>query len=551
MAKKKQQKRSKEDPILNALKNIINSSNMSDHDFVVMMKKSAASARQAFNLSRSVRDPIRLPEEQKSIRHTLALGMAISEFLTNRTIYRISKKNYQKILDIFPAEHCNIYSTVYEQALLEHPIIVQVVDDDMPITSMFEFSAGFGLNNADPWNGHSIARYNLMKDFSSEWYSIDSPISFMLSKDMPQKRNMVKLHAFLGYYWRLAGSNGMVFIEDPKHPGEYEVAVPEPELIPAWDTPLGALSVGLSQTCGWYSSVLMHEFLDEQIDESVSIDNVVLPVFENEKDVKESKDTLMNIVYQNFRHWDQNRVVYQYTTDVSIACYRKYKEALNPAIDTSLFAYAPSKCMVFSNTENGNGYILIFYKQMRDENEIVPGVYVFCQGFKGVGICNLAFLAEHIIIETSDGENIASQSVQQKYVNEILPILYHVLLTMKNKQDKAQAKMPADSNAVSVTRSKNVGNVAKEESGEFREGYSLPVNSTRVYDVTERTVRQTKYKEFVSRTGWHMCPHIRRGHVHRFWVGTGENRHLEARQLDEIRVNCKDKNPQAVVHAIK
>ena len=100
MAKKKQQKRSKEDPILNALKNIINSSNMSDHDFVVMMKKSAASARQAFNLSRSVRDPIRLPEEQKSIRHTLALGMAIPEFLANRTIFRISKENYQKILDI-------------------------------------------------------------------------------------------------------------------------------------------------------------------------------------------------------------------------------------------------------------------------------------------------------------------------------------------------------------------------------------------------------------------------------------------------------------------
>lgn len=62
MAKKKQQKKSREDPILNALKSIINGSNMSDHDFVVTMKRSAASARQVFNLSRSVRDPIRLPE---------------------------------------------------------------------------------------------------------------------------------------------------------------------------------------------------------------------------------------------------------------------------------------------------------------------------------------------------------------------------------------------------------------------------------------------------------------------------------------------------------
>lgn len=80
MAKKKQQKKSREDPILNALKSIINGSNMSDHDFVVTMKRSAASARQVFNLSRSVRDPIRLPEDQKSIRHTLALGMATPSF---------------------------------------------------------------------------------------------------------------------------------------------------------------------------------------------------------------------------------------------------------------------------------------------------------------------------------------------------------------------------------------------------------------------------------------------------------------------------------------
>lgn len=96
MAKKKQQKRSKEDPILNALKNIINGSNMSDHDFVVTMKRSAASARQVFNLSRSVRDPIRLPEEQKSIRHTLALGMAIPEFLANRRLSVFPRKTIRR-----------------------------------------------------------------------------------------------------------------------------------------------------------------------------------------------------------------------------------------------------------------------------------------------------------------------------------------------------------------------------------------------------------------------------------------------------------------------
>jgi len=32
---------------------------------------------------------------------------------------------------------------------------------------------------------------------------------------------------------------------------------------------------------------------------------------------------------------------------------------------------------------------------------------------------------------------------------------------------------------------------------------------------------------------------MRRRHPHRYWVGSGDNKHLEVRWIDEIRVNGK------------
>ena len=34
-------------------------------------------------------------------------------------------------------------------------------------------------------------------------------------------------------------------------------------------------------------------------------------------------------------------------------------------------------------------------------------------------------------------------------------------------------------------------------------------------------------------------PILRRRHPHRYWVGSGDNKHLEVRWIDEIRVNGK------------
>lgn len=35
-----------------------------------------------------------------------------------------------------------------------------------------------------------------------------------------------------------------------------------------------------------------------------------------------------------------------------------------------------------------------------------------------------------------------------------------------------------------------------------------------------------------------MTPHTRRSHAHRYWVGKGENRHLEVRWLQDMKINA-------------
>lgn len=83
-------------------------------------------------------------------------------------------------------------------------------------------------------------------------------------------------------------------------------------------------------------------------------------------------------------------------------------------------------------------------------------------------------------------------------------------------------------------------------------GYDIEGEDFVLNDITVRTVKRVTRKEAETRVGWHMRPHIRRGHPHRFWVGSGEDRHLETRILQPMQVNCSESGPdKPTIHKIK
>lgn len=71
-----------------------------------------------------------------------------------------------------------------------------------------------------------------------------------------------------------------------------------------------------------------------------------------------------------------------------------------------------------------------------------------------------------------------------------------------------------------------------------------------MYDLTKRAVKRVSQKEAARRGGWKVAPHTRRKHYHRYWVGKGENRHLEPRLLESMKINRGEKTPSVITHSV-
>ena len=70
-------------------------------------------------------------------------------------------------------------------------------------------------------------------------------------------------------------------------------------------------------------------------------------------------------------------------------------------------------------------------------------------------------------------------------------------------------------------------------------GYDISLNNLNVFNVSTKSVKRLTHKE-AQTVGWVMPTHVRRGHIHRYWVGSGESKHLEERYVEAVVVN-KDK----------
>lgn len=84
----------------------------------------------------------------------------------------------------------------------------------------------------------------------------------------------------------------------------------------------------------------------------------------------------------------------------------------------------------------------------------------------------------------------------------------------------------------------------------IREGKTIPLTLPNLYEITDQSVRKVSEKEATVHCSWTMPRHVRTAHKHHFWVGTGEDRHLEERWLDDMVIN-KDLDPTINLHKIE
>ena len=241
--------------------------------------------------------------------------------------------------------------------------------------------------------------------------------------------------------------------------------------------------------------------------------------------------------------WETNRVVYQFNNRVEDSVIQQYcKDLLLQGIGPDLLQYFPHECLAVFQSD-AYALSLVSTCKLKDSQDIGIFVVSLYDGHTVPAVfpCNKSPLA---------GIMKQCQDASYQTVLSALCAVYHILNVMKKKTEKMwQQQIQASPNKVRRAAHETV--VDYEPLQSLRRGYSIP-GYIQFFDITARTVKRVPDKEAAERGGWKMTPHVRRRHPHRYWIGKGENKHLEVRWLDDMGINLKEKKaPVSIVHEIK
>lgn len=253
--------------------------------------------------------------------------------------------------------------------------------------------------------------------------------------------------------------------------------------------------------------------------------------------------------------WEQCRTVYQYDGETAKALRNKYLEELMlNGFPKHLLKFLPHKTIILHAKDIGITYLTSTCK---------------IQSVSGIGILSSAIGNGNITMQitpavqpgNTDIETESSDTVDNDLYDSLCA-LYHILTVFERRTIKRLARSqiasgnPESSDMVPYAmpaKTKTSESEAHERpyqnchSGEIIE--DVPVE---IFDLTSRTVKRSPEAEKKARAGFKMRPHERRRHPHRYWVGHGEDKHLETRWLEPMRIHAKDKTPHATtIHELR
>lgn len=252
--------------------------------------------------------------------------------------------------------------------------------------------------------------------------------------------------------------------------------------------------------------------------------------------------------------WEGYKTIYQYNTESEQAFQEKYLETLAlEGFPDRLIDYMPYPTIVLTQQDTGLVFLISLCKLAGAEE-------------RGVFIMSLSFDMDKITIIPARKSPFADERLS-KHVNDstsALCALYHILTVLEQRTMKRLAKetlQQGDPNSTALVPVVHIAKaerekkeaVAQEWQQAIRQGDVLEdIPFVEMFDLTPKTVKRISNKTVMKRHGWSMRPHSRRQHPHRYWVGSGENKHLEVRWLAKMQINSKDKLVKTTtVHELK
>ena len=210
-------------------------------------------------------------------------------------------------------------------------------------------------------------------------------------------------------------------------------------------------------------------------------------------------------------------------------------EVTTKGISSDLLQFMPARTLVFL---------------MEDAGSI--GIVSTCKASSGQGLLIMPIINGHgdaVVVNADSPYRLNPDKTEDETFLQILCAVVHLLTILKENALKKALKDYVsqgnpDTKALVPVEFKQPA--LRQPSGNspdtspLRIGASVNDMPLQMFSITGKCVRRVSRAETEKYNSWKMTPHVRRRHLHHYWVGKGADRHLEARWLEPMKINNTD-----------
>lgn len=483
-----------------------------------------------------------------------ARDFILGYWLSHKRVYKITADAIDFLETEFHIEQYNIdFSRLYQQLCCE--TVYLEFPNNAPATGAFCGYVPFisqKFTIAD--NIHPLA-ISIIQDNTTMMNILCAPYCNLQQcleespKDNPYhvaESLICKVIAYIAYISEMSDALGTTLIEIPQPYCCYEVLpIPFKDSLVDFTSPIGWIQSGL---CNYFSYLSRQNMVSDFIATLSKLSPLDFILKTEKPSLAELNPLIMNSVLS----WEENKVIYQYTKDVSIALTALYGETLlNEGIPSRLVKYMPHPTVILFDSD----LEALSMTSLCQIDDVGPALFLDLieKGDQSIYI---------IPLDDSPIGKFGANALIPPHLYTALCAYIHILSVLEKRTLKkiwmttCPVESPAPYQATNSTLQPPTSEIKSPPilrfGGALNGESPLLFAPTRLFELTPRTIKAISKKDVASRYGFHMPPHIRSAHPHNYWVGRGEARHLEVRYLKSIKVNAgkKDFMPTTVIRNI-
>lgn len=474
----------------------------------------------------------------------------------NKVVYRIEPETVRFLDEQFKIEQLNMPFFDLIEKVCGKPIFIEMRNQKdllgffCGVTRLHNESFGSKAEGEnEPKLFISLVKTSIAKIFISKR---DKVLVREYFTDMEEdsgwnERLAVRLLVYIGFLLCMqdAERDTLIRMSGKSYPCYQVFPIPYKDSLPDFSTPSGWVASGLCNYFGYLNRHTMVRDIQEVLKNSEYIPERPLGLYDSSIDETVSEATLSAVL-----EWERHKVVFQYDTAAERKLIDKYFSSLRyMRMPSDLLAYMPYRTLLLTQSERGFT-TLVTHHAIHIEGEPMPS--------EALILVLLSAIEPVIAIMPCDRDecySTASLNIVQDDMPSLMCALTHVLQVFKAKAEKNAAKAAARESNASVPASAHTRTTSEErispesndkQSTGIRSGYRIvdeyeDEEDVVLFDLTPRTVKRARREDAQRRCGYKMIPHTRRRHPHHYWVGSGDDRHLEVRWLEPMRINARDK----------